>query len=399
MGKTCTLLPATPLDYRRLAERRLPRFLFDYIDGGANDEITLAANVGDFAALRIKQHVLRNVDHLDTATTLAGQAASFPLAIAPVGMAGLYHRRGEVQGVKAANAVGVPFTLSTVGICSLEEVQAASSEPFWFQLYMIRDRGAVRELLRRAWDAGCRVLVFTVDLPMPGMRHRDTRNGMVASTIAAKLGKARQLLARPGWLWNVGVKGRPHSFGTMADRIPNPNDLHAFRQWLDDQFDPTVTWDDITWLREIWKGKLLLKGIQEPEDAQSAHRVGADGLVVSNHGGRQLDSVASSISKLAPIAQAVGQHMEVLLDSGVRSGVDIFKALALGASGVLVGRPWVWALAAQGQAGVEQMLMTLRRELEVTMALAGVTRIADITRDCLEPSAFSTLPNQDSNPS
>ena len=384
MGRTLSVVPVTPADYRLLAEKRLPRFLFDYIDGGANDERTLAANVHDFSHIRIRQRVLTNVDQIDLTSTLAGSPVNMPVALAPVGMAGLFARRGEVQGVRAANAAGLPFTLSTVGICALEEVRAASSQPFWFQLYMIRDRRVIEDLLQRARANGCETLVFTVDLPLPGMRHRDTRNGMLAPGLRGALAKTRQLAVRPGWIWDVGMHGKPHAFGNLAQVVPDPTDLAAYRRWLDAQFDGSVTWRDIEWLRRVWPGKLILKGIQEVDDARQAVAAGADGLVVSNHGGRQLDSVASSISKLSAIADAVGPQFEVLMDGGVRSGVDIFKALALGAHGVLLGRPWVWALAAQGQAGITAMLDNLRSELRVAMALAGVTRVADIGRQHIE---------------
>jgi L-lactate dehydrogenase (cytochrome) len=384
MGNTLHVYPATAIDYRRLAEARLPRFLFDYIDGGANDERTMASNVEDFARVLIRQRVLCNVDHLDTATTLAGQPASMPVALAPVGMAGLMGRRGEVQGVRAANACAIPFTLSTVGICPLDEIRAASSAPFWFQLYMIRDREVIRDLLQKAMANGCDTLMFTVDLPMPGMRHRDTRNGMLGNGLRPALAKAWQLGSRPGWVWDVGVRGKPHSFGSLAHVVPDPTDLAAFGQWINQQFDTSVTWKDIEWVRDIWKGKLLIKGILDVDDARGALATGADGLIVSNHGGRQLDGVPSSISKLPAIAEAVGERLEILMDGGVRSGVDIFKALALGARGVLIGRPWVWAMAGAGEQGVRDLLTTLRRELEVAMALAGVTRIEQIDRSTID---------------
>ena len=378
------IYPATALDYRRLAQRRLPRFLFDYIDGGASDEITLAANVADFAAVRLRQRVLVNVDRIDTAATLAGESCAMPLALAPVGMAGMMARRGEAQAVRAANAAGVPFTLSTVGICPLAEVAAASHAPFWFQLYMIRDRGVIAALLEQAWAAGCRTLVFTVDLPLPGMRHRDTRNGVSARGARAALLRARQLLAHPGWVWNVALRGRPLRFGCLTEQVRDAHDLRAFWTWVNAQFDASVTWRDIEWVRSHWQGKLLLKGILDVDDAHAAVNAGADGIVVSNHGGRQLDSVASSISKLPAIVQTVGNRAEVLLDGGVRSGVDIFKALALGARGVLIGRPWVWALAGAGESGLRDLLATLRRELVLAMTLAGVTRIVDINAKHLD---------------
>lgn len=385
MGRTLNILPATTLDYRRLAERRLPRFLFDYIDGGANDEITLANNVGDFQKIRIRQRVLIDVSDTDTSTQLAGEPADMPVVLAPVGMAGLYARRGEVQAVRAANAKNVPFTLSTVGICPLDEVRAAASKPFWFQLYMIRDRATVRNLLERAMGAGCTTLVFTIDLPVAGMRHRDTRNGMLDNSLRGKLGKAWQLGTRPGWIVDVGVRGKPHSFGNLADLVPDPTDLKAYRTWIDAQFDTSVTWRDIEWLRGIWKGQLILKGIQEPEDALGAAKIGADGLVVSNHGARQLDSVHSSISKLPGVVAAVGKRLEIYVDGGVRSGLDVFKAVALGARGVMIGRPWAWALAAGGEAAIAGLLATFKKELEVVMALSGVTAIGQICGDQIDP--------------
>lgn len=384
MGSTHHVVPATAADYRRLAEKRLPRFLFDYIDGGANDELTLAANVADFQRVLIRQRVLVDVSAIDTATTLAGEATAMPLALAPVGMAGMFARRGETQAVRAANAAGVPFTLSTLGICGLSEVRAAADRPFWFQLYMIRDRDAVQSLLQRAMDAGCTTLVFTIDLPMPGLRHRDTRNGMFVGGLTGLAAKVRQVGARPRWVRDVALGGKPLTFGNLVEQVPEATDLNTYAKWVNAQFDRSVTWKDIAWLRRIWKGKLILKGVQEVDDALAAVEVGADGVVVSNHGGRQLDSVASSISKLPAVADAVGQRIEVYVDGGVRSGVDIFKALALGARGVMIGRPWVWAMAGAGEAGVANLMATFKRELEVAMALAGVTRVEQINRTHLD---------------
>jgi L-lactate dehydrogenase (cytochrome) len=389
MGHTHRVVPATALDFRRLAEKRLPRFLFDYIDGGANDELTLAANVADFQGIRIRQRVLVDVSQITTATTLAGEAAAMPLALGPVGMAGMFARRGETQAGRAADSAKVPFTLSTVGICALDEVREAASRPFWFQLYMIRDREAVQALLQRAAAEGCHTLVFTVDLPMPGMRHRDTRNGMFASGLKGKLAKVRQVGVRPGWVRDVVLSGKPLTFGNLADRVPGASDLNAYSTWINAQFDRSVTWKDIAWLRSIWKGQLILKGIQEVDDARAAVDVGADGLIVSNHGARQLDSVASSITKLPAVADAVSEQLEVYVDGGVRSGVDIFKAVALGARGVLIGRPWAWALAGGGQAGVDSLLATFKRELEVAMALAGVISVDQINRDHLDAPHWS----------
>jgi len=369
---------ATFDDYRERARCRLPRFLFDYIDGGAGDERTLAANLDAWAGLDIRQRVLVDVDGIDTTTMLLGEAASLPVALAPIGLAGMMARRGEAQAVRAADALGIPFTLSTVGICGLEEVAAAARRPFWFQLYMLRDRGLVAAMLERAWSAGCRSLVFTVDLPLPGMRHRDTRNGLGQGGLRPGLLRFAQLLARPGWMLDVGLRGKPHAFGSLGDLVPAARALDDFRTWVDSQFDPSVSWADIRWVRERWRGKLLLKGVLDADDAEAAAAAGADAIVVSNHGGRQLDGAAATASVLPAIIGRVGIGTEVLVDGGIRSGVDVFRALALGARGVLVGRPWILALAAAGEPGLQALIGTWREELRRTMALAGVTRVADI---------------------
>ncbi|MBP6107785.1 MAG: L-lactate dehydrogenase [Steroidobacteraceae bacterium] len=385
MVGTHDVAPVTPADYRRLAERRLPRFLFDYIDGGANDELTMAANLADFASMKLRQRVMRDVSGVDTSTVLAGRKVAMPVALAPVGMAGMFSRRGEVTGVRAADQAGIPFTLSTLGVCTMQELQAASPSPFWFQLYMMRDRAVVQRLLGRARDAGCDTLLFTVDLAVTGLRHRDVRNGMIGRpTLKVRLSKLRQLLARPGWIRDVGVLGKPHTIGNLSEVVPDPTDLNAYKAWIDEQFDPSVTWKDIEWLRRIWDGKLLIKGVLEAGDARGAVDVGADGVVVSNHGGRQLDGVASSIAKLPGVVAAVGDRVEVLLDGGVRSGVDVLKAVALGARGVLIGRPWVWAAAGAGQQGLIDLLETVHNELRTAMALAGVSRIADVGPELID---------------
>ena len=375
------VFPTSASDYRRLAERRLPRFLFDYIDGGANDELAMARNVADFSAVRLRQRVMRDVSDVDASTTIAGEQAAMPLVLAPIGMAGMMARRGECQAVRAADAAGVPFTLSTVGICALEEVRAAARRPFWFQLYMMKDRGAVKALLDRAAGQGCGALVFTVDLAVTGARRRDVRNGMLAGGAKAALSMALQIGSRPCWIYDVAVKGKPHGFGNLADRVADAADLRAFRAWIDAQFDASVTWTDIAWLRDQWKGKLIVKGVLEAEDARSAADVGADGLVVSNHGGRQLDSVSSPIAKLRGVAEAVGDRLEVYVDGGVRGGIDVFKALAFGARAVMIGRPWIWALAGAGEVGLVNYLAAVKRELEVAMALCGVTRVDQINRE------------------
>lgn len=376
-----SVVPVTAEDYRRLAARRLPRFLFDYVDGGAGEEQSLAANRADFGRYRLRQRVLRDVSAVDTASTLCGHRVGAPFALAPIGMAGMMARRGEVLAARAAAAAGVPFTLSTVGICAVEEVNAAVAEPCWFQLYMLRDRGLVQALLARAAAARCDTLLFTVDLPLAGMRHRDRQAGMLGG---APLAKARQLLARPRWLFDVGIMGKPHRFSHLVDAVANPDDLASFKAFVDDQFDPSVTWQDIDWLRGQWRGRLVIKGVMSAEDAAAAADCGADGVIVSNHGGRQLDGVASCISKLPEVAAAVGERLEVLMDGGVRNGADVVKALALGARGVLIGRPWVWAVAARGERGLADYLAMLQKDVAVTMALMGVNRIDEITADSLE---------------
>ena len=376
--------PVTVLDYRRLAEKRLPRFLFDYIDGGANEEQTMAANISDFGDLYLKQRVMRDVDHIDSSCILSGSAASMPLAIAPIGMAGMMARRGEVLGARAARKAGIPFTTSTVGICPLEEVQAAVTEPIWFQLYMLRDRGLVESLINRAQAVGCNTLVFTVDLPVTGMRHRDSRNGMLGGGLPGALAKTWQLLTRPRWILDVGLRGKPHDFGNLREAVQFANDLNAFKAFIDSQFDPSVTWEDIAWLRTLWKGKLMVKGIMTGEDARAAVDVGADSVIVSNHGGRQLDGIASSIAKLPEVVAAVGENSEVFVDGGIRNGIDVLKAVALGARGVLIGRPWIWAVAARGEQGLVDLLAVFQQEIKTAMALMGINRIDEITSDLLE---------------
>ena len=344
----------------------------------------MRANEADFLDLTLTQRVMRNVDNIDTSTTLSGQHASMPLALAPIGMAGLMARRGEVQAAHAAEIAGIPFTTSTVGICPVEEVQAATQAPFWFQLYMLRDRGLVKALLERANAAGCKTLVFTVDLPVAGMRHRDYQNGMLDGGLPGKIAKLFQLLTHPRWVFDVGIKGKPHDFGNLREVVANSDDLDAYKDFIDAQFDPTVTWKDIAWLRSIWDGKILIKGVMTSGDAVAAADVGADGVVVSNHGGRQLDGVASCISKLPEVSAAVGDRVEVYMDGGVRNGIDVVKAIALGANGVLIGRPWIWAIAGRGEQGLIDLLKVFQKEIAVAMALMGVERIEDISTGLVE---------------
>jgi len=369
-------------DYRLAARARLPRILFDYIDGGAYAEQTLAANVADLGAVKLRQRVLRDVSKLSMSTELFGQNLSMPVVLAPVGIAGMYARRGEVQAARAAQAASVPFTLSTVSLCSIAEV-AESAAPPWFQLYMLRDRGFMAEMLASAREAACPVLVFTVDLPVPGARYRDARNGMAADSFTARLRQARDALARPGWMWDVWANGRPLIPGNVASVAPDLKSLTQFWTWIGRNFDPSVTWKDIDWVRERWPGPLVIKGVLDPEDAREAARIGADGLVVSNHGGRQLDGVASGIAALPAVADAVGGRMTVLMDGGVRSGLDVLRALALGAKACLIGRAWAYALGAGGEAGVARMLEIMRQELRLAMSLTGCLDVRDAGPDLL----------------
>ena len=369
-------------DFRDHARRRLPRVLFDYIDGGSYAETTLMANVADLQALRLRQRVLRDVSKLSLAVELFGQALAMPVILAPVGLAGMYARRGETQAARAAKAAGVPFCLSTVGVCDVAEVAKAAAPP-WFQLYMVRDRGFMAEVLARAREAGSPVLVFTVDLPVPGARWRDARNGMIAATPGQQLRQALDGVAHPAWLLDVWLGGRPHSLGSVAAGAPDLRRLPDFWKWIGRNFDPSVTWADLDWIRQQWPGPMVIKGVLDVEDAREAARCGADGLVVSNHGGRQLDGVSSSIAALPAIAEAVGGDLTVLMDGGVRSGLDLLKALALGARACLIGRPWAWALGASGEAGVAALIAILRQELRVAMALTGCTDVRAAGKDLL----------------
>jgi len=376
------LRPVSVGDYREAARRRLPRVLFDYIDGGSYAEQTLAANVAEIQALKLRQRVLKDVSKLSTETTLFGQTLSMPVVLSPVGLAGMYARRGEAQAAKAAKAAGVPFTLSTVGVCAAAEV-AAAAEPPWFQLYMVRDRGFMADVLARTAALGCPVLVFTVDLAVPGTRYRDQRNGMLANTAAQRFGQALDGLVHPRWLWDVQLNGGPHTLGTVAEAAKDLKRLVEFMTWIGRNFDQSVTWADIAWVREHWKGPIVIKGVLDVADARQAADLGVDGIVVSNHGGRQLDGAPASIRALPAIAQSVGDRTAVLMDGGVRSGLDVLKALASGARACLIGRAWAYALGAAGEAGVAHMLQILRQELRVAMALTGCTDVNSASAELL----------------
>jgi L-lactate dehydrogenase (cytochrome) len=377
-------IPVTAADYGEIARRRLPRFLADYIDGGAGEEITVSRNVEALRRISLRQRVMRDVSAIDTGTTVLGQSVSMPLVLGPVALAGMYRRRGEVQAARAAVRSGVTFTTSTMGICSPEEVQSATAGASWFQLYMLRDRAVVEALLERVHTAAVKTLVFTVDLPMLGKRYRDDHNGVMAGGWRGAAAKAWQIATRPGWLYDVGIRGKPHDFGSLRGVIKGVRDLEGFKEFIDSQFDPSVTWKDIEWLRGRWQGQLVIKGVMCAEDARSAVQAGADGVVVSNHGGRQLDGVAASIACLPEVGTAVGDEAEVFLDGGVRNGTDVIRAVALGARGVLLGRAWAWALAAGGEQAVVDLLAVIQREIANSMALMGVNRVSEIGPELVE---------------
>lgn len=378
------MIAASALDYRELARRRLPHFLFEYIDGGSYAEVTLKRNVDDLKRVALRQRVLRDVSDLDLSTEIFGQKLALPVALAPIGLAGLNARRGECQAARAAESAGIPFTLSTVSACNLEEVAAAATSPFWFQLYMIRDRAFMRDLMARARAVGCSTLVFTVDMPVPGSRYRDYHSGLAgAEGLKGALRRTLQGALKPDWAWDVGVMGRPHSLGNVAPVLGDQSGIEDFFAWMRNNFDPSINWKDLDFIRAEWGGPLIIKGLLDPDDAREAAELGADGIIVSNHGGRQLDGVLSTARALPPIADAVGDRLTVLADGGIRSGLDVVRMLALGAKGVLLGRAWAYALGARGQAGVEHVLKLIDAEMRVAMSLTGVTRIDEIDRSIL----------------
>jgi L-lactate dehydrogenase (cytochrome) len=384
--------PATVRDYRELARRKLPRQLFDYIDGGAYEEATLRANVSDLERLLLRQIVMRDVSTRDPSVELFGQRLALPVILAPVGLGGMFAQRAEVQAARAAERAGVPFTESTVSVCSIEEVARATSVPPWFQLYVMRDRGYAQELMARAHAVASPVLVLTVDLAVVGARHRDTRNAVGGRPSAwAKARRGLDLVSHPRWIRDVPIGGKPLTFGNLENAVPGARNPAAFRKWVDSQFDPSVTWDDIAWVRENWTGRLLVKGVLDPEDARRAVEVGVDGVVVSNHGGRQLDSVPSTVRALADVVDAIGGQVEVLADGGVRTGLDVVKMVAVGARAVLIGRAWAWSVAAAGESGVRHVLAILKADIDVALGLIGRNSIADVDRSALYQSGASVV--------
>ena len=363
-------------DYRALAKARLPHFLFEYLDGGSYDEQTLRANVEDLRRIALRQRVLRDVSAIDLRTSLFGREWAMPVGLGPVGLAGLYARRGEVQAARAAAAANVPFALSTVSGCSLREVARCGHVP-WFQLYFVKDRAFVAQLIETAKEVGSSALILTVDLAVPGSRYRDAR------AAGGGLRRMLDLLARPEWLWDVGLRGRPISLGNLEPIVGRRAPLSDFQAWIHDNFDPSVSWKDVEWVRKQWDGPLIIKGMLDPEDARNAAESGADAIVVSNHGGRQLDGVLSTARALPAVAEAVGGRFPLLVDGGVRSGLDVVRMLALGADFVLLGRAWAYALAARGGVGVAHALKLIEAEMRVAMALTAHTSIAKIGAETL----------------
>jgi L-lactate dehydrogenase (cytochrome) len=372
---------ASVSDYRALAKGRLPHFLFEYLDGGSYDEVTLRRNVEDLRSVALRQRVLRDVSSIDLSTELFGKRWAMPVGLAPVGLSGLYARRGEVQAAKAAAAAGVPFSLSTLSACSIDEV--AKAAPLWFQLYIVKDRGFVSDMIARAREAGCGALLLTVDLAVPGTRYRDYRSGLSGS-LRGRASRLRQVLARPDWAWDVALHGRPLTMGNLEPLLGSGAALSDLMGWVAQNFDSSVTWKDVEWVRGQWKGPLIIKGLLDPDDAREAAANGADGIVVSNHGGRQLDGALSTARALPRIADAVSGRMKVLVDGGVRSGLDVVRMLALGADFVMMGRAWAYALAAQGEAGVAHVLKLIDAEMRVAMALTGCVTIDQIGDGILE---------------
>lgn len=357
-------------DLRELARRRVAKAVFDYVDRGSYSEATLRANRTDFDALTLRQRVAVDVDRRSTRSTMLGQEVSMPVALAPVGLTGLNWANGEVLAARAAEKFGVPYTLSTMSICSIEDVAAGVTRPFWFQLYVMRDRGFAASLIERAKAAGCSALVLTLDLQVQGQRHMDLKNGLAVPP-RLTLKTLLDVMTKPGWALNV-LTSKRKSFGNLEGRIPNADNLTTLSQWIAGQFDPTLSWKDVEWVKSLWGGKLVLKGILDPEDAKIAVGTGADAIVVSNHGGRQLDGTSSSIRALPDVVEAVGDRIEVLFDGGIRTGQDLLKALALGAKGALIGRAYAYGLGAMGERGVTRALEILKSELDVTMALCGI---------------------------
>ena len=376
-------------ELRLLAKRRVPRMFYDYADSGSWSESTYRANSEDFQGIQFRQRVAVNMEGRTTASQMIGQDVAMPVALAPTGLTGMQHADGEILAARAAKAFGVPFTLSTMSICSIEDVaQGTGGHPFWFQLYVMRDRNFIERLIDRAKAAGCSALVLTLDLQILGQRHKDIKNGLSAPP-KPTLANLVNLCTKPRWC--LGMLGTPRrQFGNIVGHVKGVEDMSSLGEWTAQQFDPRLNWNDVQWIKKRWGGKLILKGIQDPEDARLAVDAGADALIVSNHGGRQLDGAQSSIEALPGVVAAVGRDIEVHMDGGIRSGQDVLKALALGAQGTYIGRAFLYGLGAMGQAGVSKALQIIHKELDLSMAFCGRTRVADVDSSILLPGTFPT---------
>jgi L-lactate dehydrogenase (cytochrome) len=368
-------------DLRQTYHAKVPRAFVDYCESGSYAEETLRANRADLERIKLRQRILFDVSKRSTATTILGEPAALPLALAPVGLTGMQHGDGEILACRAAQAAGIPYTLSTMSICSIEDVAAAVDKPFWFQLYVMKDRGYIRALIERAAAAKCSALVLTVDLQVIGQRHRDIKNGMTVPP-EIRIKNLIDIATKPAWALSV-ARGKRKTFGNIAGHYPGMNNVSVLSKWISEQFDPTLSWKDVEWIKSLWSGKLILKGILDVEDARIAAKTGAAAIVVSNHGGRQLDGAPSSISMLPPIADALGSDIEVMFDGGIRSGQDIMRAVALGARSCLCGRAYIYGLGAGGQAGVARAIEIMRNELDISMALTGVASIGEINRHAI----------------
>lgn len=375
-------------DLQRLARRRVPKMFYDYADSGSWTETTYRANESDLAAIRFRQKVMVDMSDRQLATTLLGESLSMPVVIAPTGLAGMQHADGEILAARAAERFGIPYTLSTMSICSIEDVAAHTTRPFWFQLYVMKDRDYIARLIDRAKAAGCSALVLTADLQILGQRHKDVINGL---SVPPKPTLATVANLATKWRWGLDMlRTKRRTFGNIAGHVKDATNLNSLSAWTASQFDTSLSWDDVKWIKERWGGKLIIKGIMEPEDAQSAVDAGADAIIVSNHGGRQLDGALSSIQALPAIVAAVGDQVEVHMDGGIRSGQDVLKAVALGAKGVYIGRAYLYGLGAKGEAGVTECLEIIRKELDTSLALCGLRDIQDVTRDILVPGSYPT---------
>ena len=375
-------------DLRRSARRKVPKMFFDYAEAGSYNQETLRANRADLEQIKLRQRVLVNVDQRDTSTRILGEKVSLPLALAPIGLGGMMHGDGEIAACRAAQAAGIPYTLSTMSICSIEDVAGAVQEPFWFQLYVMRDRGFIRELIQRAQTAKCSALMLTVDLQVLGQRHCDVRNGLTVPP-EIKLRNVIDIATKPAWALSI-LKAKRKTFGNLAGHVKDMTNINSLAAWTANQFDPTLSWKDVEWVKSLWPGKLILKGILDADDAKIAVTTGADAISVSNHGGRQLDGAPSAITALPRIVDAVGAEIEVMFDSGIRTGADIVRALALGARSCMIGRSYIYGLGVGGQAGVARAIEILGKELDVTMALCGVNSLAEIDRDVIADSPMDT---------